>query len=48
MDDVINTENYTTIAATKIHILTKFGVDISNRCGVISILVFAETPGKMQ
>ena len=29
-------------------IVTKFGVNISNRCGEISILVFAEAPGKMQ
>ena len=29
-------------------IVTKFGVNISNRCGDVSILVFAEAPGKMQ
>ena len=29
-------------------IVAKFGVNISNRCGDIPILVFAEAPGKMQ
>ena len=48
INNVIITKDYTSMSLYKLHFMVKFGVHILNRFKVIGILVFYETPGKMQ